>query len=295
MISPSRKKQWIASASSNAATVHLNELEASMSHFYQHSAEYYGDIDFTNNIWDDKGQLPQQDILSVLAQQGPVLEVGCGSANILRSKPALAQQYHGCDFSEQLMERNQEKYPQATFKAIVNPREIPFESGKFGVVFSHFVIEHVIYPAKFLEECARCLRPGGTLIILCPSFLDKGNITSQVVGIGPGTGREKWQRNQYLDAILTAFDNKIRFPFWAAYHRWQVRASQSPLFLVNLAPKCLDSQYEFMPDYDAVYLTHEWEMKQHLADQIEWVGLPPDLERYCWSKNQIYLKGRKRL
>jgi ubiquinone/menaquinone biosynthesis C-methylase UbiE len=272
----------------------LNELEASMSHFYQHSDNYYEDIDFTNSIWQDKNQLPQQDILSVIAQQGPVLEVGCGSANILRAMPTLAGEYYGCDFSEQLMEQNQQRYPQATFRAITNPKQIPFESGKFGVVFSHFVIEHVIYPAKFLEECSRCLMPGGTLVVLCPSFLGRGNITSQVVGLGPGTGREKWQRGQFYDAILTSFDNKVRFPLWAAYLKFQMWANKKPLFLINLAPKCLDGKYEFMPDYDAVYLTYEWEMRQHLADQIEWHSLSAELGHYCQAKHQLYLKGKKR-
>lgn len=48
-------------------------------------------------------------------------------------------------------------------------RAMPFANGSFDVVVCKWVAEHLEAPALEFRECARVLRPGGTLILLTPN------------------------------------------------------------------------------------------------------------------------------
>ena len=49
-------------------------------------------------------------------------------------------------------------------------RPLPFRDGAFDFVVCEQVMEHVGNPAALLREIARCLRPGGTLVLGVPTF-----------------------------------------------------------------------------------------------------------------------------
>lgn len=51
---------------------------------------------------------------------------------------------------------------------------LPFRDGAFDVVLSMEGIEHFEHQALFLRECARVLRPGGTLVLTTPNVLTLG-------------------------------------------------------------------------------------------------------------------------
>lgn len=80
------------------------------------------------------------------------------------------------------MQHNRLLYPEANFNVINKPNTLPFDDESFDFVFSVFVIEHSTDPSKFLNECSRILKPGGSLVILCPDFLGSGHMTSQRAG-----------------------------------------------------------------------------------------------------------------
>ena len=44
------------------------------------------------------------------------------------------------------------------------------ELGTFDVVFSYHVIEHLLYPEKFIENVYKILKPGGYFILGTPNF-----------------------------------------------------------------------------------------------------------------------------
>lgn len=44
----------------------------------------------------------------------------------------------------------------------------PVENGSVDVVLATETLEHVLEPARFLAEAARCLRPGGTILLTVP-------------------------------------------------------------------------------------------------------------------------------
>ena len=94
--------------------------------------------------------------------------------------------YTGIDFSPNLINKNKIAYPNSKFKVITNPKVFPVESESYDLVFSHYVIEHTVYPNLFLDECKRALKKDGILIIVAPNFFGRKGISSQKVGFSQG-------------------------------------------------------------------------------------------------------------
>ena len=112
----------------------------------------------SEKLWSDSLFLPYQTILNNLSHGGKILEIGCGNAAVLSHLPQIKENYHGLDFSEKLIQSNTTKFPEAKFKRISNSNCFPFEDNFFDIVFNVFVIEHVIFPARFLKEKIRIER-----------------------------------------------------------------------------------------------------------------------------------------
>jgi len=83
-----------------------------------------------------------------------VVDYGCAQSPYVGLLPASTQ-YIGADI---------EGNPEAA--VILRPDgSVPLPDGSTDVVLSTQVLEHVIDPALYLAECARLLRPGGSLVL----------------------------------------------------------------------------------------------------------------------------------
>lgn len=281
----SRKINWVSAIDKNRSK-ELSLLQNQMQDFYRNSDSYYHDIDFTYNVWADPEKLLQQDLLQTAHSSRCILEIGCGKANILKKNSDLESRYTGVDFSEKLMLENAKLYSRANFAVIKDPVRFDLPAEKFDLVFSHFVIEHTVYPNFFLDECLRLLKKDGTLAIICPDFLGFNSIPSQRVGFSQGSGRQKLAKGKILDAIVTGFDSKWRLPAYCRKIRKMAKAS--PMFMINLNPTCFTDP--FQPDVDAVYVAYEYEIKNYCTT-IHWQPQPDSIKNYCKSNRLIYLKG----
>jgi ubiquinone/menaquinone biosynthesis C-methylase UbiE len=259
-----RKIDWLQSIDDNNK-LKLNILEKQLADFYASNPDYYTNIDFTSTNWIDTSEVGYQEILKIVSGMEKICEVGCGSANMLKHHVQFRARYSGFDFSDQLMKHNQFLYPEATFRVIEVPNTFPFDDESFDVVFSVFVIEHSTDPSKFLNECSRILKPGGSLVILCPDFLGSGHMTSQRAGWSQGTAQQKLRKGKFADAIVTLFDNRIRIPFRC--RQFAKKAARYPLFLVNAKPVVFDDP--FSPDVDAVYVTYKIEIEKYLSSKFK--------------------------
>lgn len=286
---PDRKVIWKSCLDANWVA-ELLALQEAMKSYYTTSHTYYAHVDYAGATWSDEAQLEAQDILAEVSRHEAILEVGCGKANILKSGRINPKHYTGIDFSPEVIEKNRATYPDATFLCIESTSRFPGEIVHCDYVFSHYVLEHCVFPNLFLDECVRVLRPDGVLTILCPDFLGAGRMSSQRSGLSAGTGREKLSRGQYWDALVTAYDNKIKIPLHA--FRLRREARKEPRFFVNMAPTCFTDR--FLPDVDAVYLTFADEIRSYLANSILWEPLESSLARYSAAHSHIYLKGRKK-
>lgn len=273
---------WLSSVSlENRAR--LNAFHARMVAYYSEHQPYYEDISFTRDGW------AQEDCYLFIRRNLPgacsVLEVGCGNAFVLDYESDLARRYTGLDFSASLLERNQSRHPGARFVPLASPTAWPLEDGAFGTVFSTWVIEHCVEPARFLDECCRVLVPGGIFLLLCPDFLGLSRMVSQSFGYGPGGIRSKVTQGHFWDAIVTGLHSKIVMRAMCAAAR---RASSTGHgFWINMNPRCFGGE-AFEPDIDAVYLTYAPEMLARLAKNGVDASIVPV------GKGVILLSGRKR-
>ncbi len=96
---------------------------------------------------------------------GSALDYGCGWGDITA---ALADQFDtivGCDVSAERVRFATEEHPGLRF-VVCPPDGVPdLSAGEFDVVLSIVVLPFVPDPAAYLRECARVLRPGGTMVV----------------------------------------------------------------------------------------------------------------------------------
>ena len=87
-------------------------------------------------------------------------------------------------------------------------------------------------------------------ILIAPDFYN-GPMAADWVGTSYGCGQDKLSRGRIGDALLTAFDTRVRIAFSRANRRRRI-AKGDLAFPVLLHPRCLYFD-EFVPDCDAIY------------------------------------------
>lgn len=156
---PDRRFRWVAATDPVNGPALGGRLEQQLAALYAGNLDYFTleNGDFTN--WTE-ARGPFGRIVSLTAGRR-VLEVGCGPAGILRNPGVRSAGYTGCDFPADLMAENSRRFPDARFVPLKVPRRLPFADAAFDLVFSVFVLEHVVFPHLFLDECLRVCAPSG--------------------------------------------------------------------------------------------------------------------------------------
>ena len=115
------------------------------------------------------------DVLRTLVGTDPmavVLEVGCGSGNLLFEGPRLpARTVVGVDASLAALRFciSRRRDSHVHFSRAAGER-LPFRDHSVDLVILVEVIEHLPEPALTLREVARVLRPGGRLVMTTPNY-----------------------------------------------------------------------------------------------------------------------------
>ncbi|GAA1572433.1 class I SAM-dependent methyltransferase [Kribbella hippodromi] len=106
-----------------------------------------------------------------IERTGRILDAGCGEgygAELLRL--AGASSVTGLDYEDTTLRHVRRVYPQ-TNTVRGNLVQTPFADAAFTMVTSLQTIEHLWEQPRFVAECARILRPGGTLAVSTPNRL----------------------------------------------------------------------------------------------------------------------------
>ena len=107
-----------------------------------------------------------------------VLEVACGRggfATVLGSRGAMVC---GADFSAAALRIAGQKASHGNRRSSrielsqADAHHLPFASGAFDLVVSCETIEHLINPFAAIQEMARVCKPGGTLYLTTPNYLN---------------------------------------------------------------------------------------------------------------------------
>ena len=171
-----------------------------------------------------------------------VLNVGCGigvgSAHIAKRYPCHVV---GVDISEKMIEWSQRRAREEGIEAKVEFRtadvmDLPFEAGRFDVVFAESVLIFVEDKAQAIRECVRVTRPGGHVGLNEGYWITRPSpelLARVKVAVGPHVPTlEDWQalwdasglkervvKTHQVDA-RTEVKSRIQWIGW----RWLVRA-----------------------------------------------------------------------
>lgn len=238
----------------------LNQLRQRMTAYYR-STPYPQTIRTLTANWHD--QVHQALCTQILAGSR-ILEVGCGDgsgARVIKQMTGAAT-YFGCDLSYGEWIDNE--------NLLVSSAEAqPFPSASLDAVFSLYVIEHLVFPARFLDESWRLLRPGGRLLIVAPNFSTTA-MASERIGLSYGSGSAKLRGLRPFDALLTAYDSRIRIPRWRQQRQASVARGICE-FPILSQPRCLRLD-GFVVDCDALYPACPSEITTYLQRQPDYAG-----------------------
>jgi 2-polyprenyl-3-methyl-5-hydroxy-6-metoxy-1,4-benzoquinol methylase len=95
-----------------------------------------------------------------------LLEVGCGSGQLLGRMQARGWQVEGVDFDPQAIAAARSKGLQARLGDL-SAQDYPVS--QFDTIYLGHVIEHLHEPLELLQECYRILKPGGLLVVITPN------------------------------------------------------------------------------------------------------------------------------
>lgn len=99
-----------------------------------------------------------------------ILDAGCARGRFLRHFESSGAKLFGVDLTEVFLHAAHSNVPVASFAAGSLSR-LPFRSGSFDAVFCVEAIEHLPDTGAALDELARVIKPGGTLLIVDKSLL----------------------------------------------------------------------------------------------------------------------------
>jgi ubiquinone/menaquinone biosynthesis C-methylase UbiE len=132
-------------------------------------------VDYFERIWESvpDGAVPEQferrrAFLLAHAKPGDrVLDVGCGEGEF-----AAALLRHGAvpvaaDVAAEPLRRALRRFPE--LELVQLNRSWPFTDGTFTLVWAGELLEHVEDAVGLIDEIARVLRPGGTLLVTTPA------------------------------------------------------------------------------------------------------------------------------
>jgi ArsR family transcriptional regulator len=136
-----------------------------------------------------------------LLDLGDVLDVGGGDGAAASVLAPYCRSLTCVDVNARLVETATQrlaKFSQAR-ASVADVHALPFEANAFDSVLLFHTLTYAADPPKALRECARVLRPGGRLVVLCLDRHDQQEITERYGERHPG-----FTPDALRDLLLTA-------------------------------------------------------------------------------------------
>ncbi len=153
----------------------LNQSQAVKNRFDHESQEWFDNYNNEpKSIFQFDLQLRKELVLETvldLAQENEfsrVVEIGCGSCNVIGEIPLKGSQKVGVDLSNKMLETGKKNYSGI---ALINgdTNFLPFKDDQFDMVLCLGVIQYINSYADAITEISRILKPDGYLILSVPS------------------------------------------------------------------------------------------------------------------------------
>jgi ArsR family transcriptional regulator len=126
--------------------------------------------------------------LAALLQLGDVLDVGSGDGAAASFLAPFCRSLTCVDINAHAIELARErlaKFSHAT-ASVADVHELPFAADSFDVVLVFHTLTYAVKPAQALAECARVLRPGGRMVVLCLDQHAQHEVTARYGERHPG-------------------------------------------------------------------------------------------------------------
>lgn len=134
--------------------------------------------------------------LAALLDLGDVLDVGSGDGAAASSLAPYCRSLTCIDSSGKMIEAARERLSRHEHAQarVADVHDLPFVEGSFDSVLMFHTLTYAEKPARALGECARVLRPGGRLVLLCLDEHRQHEVTAPYgerhPGFSPATVRE---------------------------------------------------------------------------------------------------------
>jgi SAM-dependent methyltransferase len=166
-------------------------------------------------------------VRDLVAPGGELLDLGCGSGELARHLAAEGYVVTGCDIAPEMLRHAQGADAAGGVRWVRLDawwRTLPFGTGVLDAVVASSVLEYVPYPAAVLRECARVLRPGGTLLCTVPDVTHPVRWLEWPLGLAArtplaGAARRGWPRLGPYLTYLRISRGRRRIRWWQAVAR----------------------------------------------------------------------------
>lgn len=137
------------------------EKEKSIKHFNSTAVKYDSSFDgkFVKVMYQ-----PLLDELEKEAE-GKLLDVGCGTGNILCKLVNGKRQLFGIDLSENMVEESKKRMGSHADIKVADAERIPYKDNFFDTLICNASFHHYPHPEEVLKEMKRVLKSGGKLLI----------------------------------------------------------------------------------------------------------------------------------
>jgi len=128
--------------------------------FYDNAANIYEKADGRRNAAMDRWMESRLKGLSIMAGNGLLLDVGCGTGMVLRNGKNFFNKTYGLDISVEIL-----KKAQADGVICADCSKIPLKDNSVDVAVCFAVLHHIYKHEKMFQEIYRVLKRGGVLYI----------------------------------------------------------------------------------------------------------------------------------
>lgn len=235
-----------------ATATDIEGLERQLFDFYANAAEYFAKPETEGGSRFHTAVLPLLRELAAGRGALSILEVGAGRSALPRWLKSLDLGVPLSVSVQDVTAINEAHLRREADEVLIGPLERHAIAGRFDLVLSTFVYEHVARPRAFLDRCLEALRPGGKLVLFSPKYVLPGYVPPSL---------------RHLP-LLARHLATLRSSLGAAWS-W---LSGRPAFLVVRRPAFLDGPW--FRDADAVHLVHPIDARLHLRGRAEARPLP---------------------
>ena len=119
--------------------------------------------------------------IAALLVLGDVLDVGSGDGAAAASLAPHCRSLTCIDTSARMIDEANERlarYPHVSAQ-VADVHALPFADASFDAVMMFHTLTYAEHPARALVECARVLRPGGRLVLLCLNQHQQHEVTAR--------------------------------------------------------------------------------------------------------------------